>query len=215
VTNHQFTPWPKTARLFRGIVVTEKIDGTNAAIHVTAVTAEHTWDSFPADSYTCVLDGVRYVISAQSRKRLIYPGKSTDNFGFAGWVYDNARDLVRVLGEGLHYGEWWGQGIQRGYGRDSRSFSLFNTARYVEQFPMIENGMELSGGRLDVVPVLYEGPNDTAAIRTELYSLKTWGSSAVPGWETPEGICVYHTATRSVSKVTLDANDAGKWEAGA
>jgi hypothetical protein len=30
----EFREWPKTPRLFRTIVVTEKIDGTNAAIHV-------------------------------------------------------------------------------------------------------------------------------------------------------------------------------------
>ena len=31
----------------------------------------------------------------------------------------------------------------------------------------------------------------------------------------PEGICVYHSQTRSVFKVTLDNNDKGKWEAAA
>jgi hypothetical protein len=212
VTNHEFAPWPKTARLFRDIVVTEKIDGTNAAIHISALRGTmDEWDAYPAESYTCVVDSTRYVISAQSRKRLIYPGKTTDNYGFAGWVYDNAAALVSLLGEGLHFGEWWGQGIQRGYGLTERRFSLFNTAKHADLF--LEGGMDLTGGRVDVVPVLYEGPNDTAAIRTELYSLKTWGSTAVPGFMNPEGICVYHSASRTVAKVTLDHNDAGKWEA--
>jgi hypothetical protein len=30
----EFIAWPKTQRLFRDIIVSEKIDGTNAAIHI-------------------------------------------------------------------------------------------------------------------------------------------------------------------------------------
>lgn len=63
-TKIEFTPFPKIARLNRTVVVTEKIDGTNAAVGVTE-------------------DGVVY---AQSRKRVITPEQ--DNFGFATWVRD-------------------------------------------------------------------------------------------------------------------------------
>ena len=87
----EFVPFQKIARLNRGMTVTEKIDGSNAAIGI----AE---------------DGEVY---AQSRKQLIFPGKSTDNFGFAGWVAEHADELREGLGEGLHFGEWWGAGIQR------------------------------------------------------------------------------------------------------
>lgn len=112
---HEFAPWPKTPRLFRDIIVTEKIDGTNAGIHISAMpTDKYAEYDFPADSYSLVADYQRYVVSAQSRKRLIWPGKPTDNYGFAAWVYDNAADLVRLLGEGLHFGEWWGQGDPAG-----------------------------------------------------------------------------------------------------
>ncbi|MDX3551000.1 RNA ligase family protein [Streptomyces europaeiscabiei] len=208
MTAHEFAPWPKTTRLFRDIVVTEKIDGTNAAIHISALRCEmEEWTEYPPEAWSCVVDGVRYVISAQSRKRIITPGKTTDNYGFAGWVYDNAAALVSLLGEGLHFGEWWGQGIQRGYGLDERRFSLFNTERHGH----IQDAY-VGAVRVGSVPVLYQGPNDTAAIRTELHCLKTWGSAAVPGFLRPEGVCVYHSASRTVTKVTLDANDAGKWE---
>ncbi|MET9425631.1 RNA ligase family protein [Streptomyces sp. NPDC006540] len=211
---HEFQAWPKTARLFRDIVITEKLDGTNAAVHITAVPNDGPGEVtvWPGYWASLVVDGTRYVVSAQSRKRIITPGKTTDNYGFAAWVYDNAEALVRALGEGVHYGEWWGQGIQRNYGRTSRTFSLFNTARYVDGFPSLENGMELEGGSLDVVPVLYQGPFSEAVILAELASLAEHGSVAAPCWPTPEGICVYHTQTRSVFKVTLDNNDAGKWE---
>ncbi|MFE3409438.1 RNA ligase family protein [Streptomyces mirabilis] len=211
---HEFAEWPKTQRLFRDITVTEKLDGTNAGIHISAVSDMYEAASqYPAESYSLVVDGVRYVVSAQSRKRLISPGKTTDNYGFAGWVYDNADALVRVLGEGLHFGEWGGQGIQRGYGLDHKRFSLFNTARYVDQFPMLENGMELERGWVDVVPMLYQGPNDTDEVKAQLNSLAKYGSVAAPGWPTPEGVCVYHSASRQVLKATLDNHDAGKWEA--
>ncbi|MEU7243401.1 RNA ligase family protein [Streptomyces sparsogenes] len=216
---HEFVEWPKTKRLFRDIVVTEKLDGTNSAIHISKGSAVEfpsvSFDAYPLKHGEFFVDGHIWYVTAQSRKRIITPGKTTDNFGFAAWVYDNAADLVRILGPGLHFGEWWGRGIQRGYGLDERRFSLFNTARYVEQFPMLENGMELEGGRVDVVPVLYSGTFAEAAICQALTDLGDYGSVVAPGFMNPEGICVYHTQTRSVFKVTLDNQDAGKWEAAA
>lgn len=204
---HEFAAWPKTTRLFRDITITEKLDGTNSAIHISAVTHDTHWD-FPAEAYTLVVDGARYVLTAQSRKRIITPGKTTDNYGFAAWVEENAEALVRLLGTGLHFGEWWGHGIQRGYGlaQGDRRFSLFNTGRY--------SGVNarLGSAIVEPAPVLYRGPNHTIAIAEELRALKVNGSVAAPGWATPEGICVYHSASRLVSKVTLDNQDAGKWE---
>lgn len=32
----EFKAWPKIPRLFRDVIITEKIDGTNAAIHIAA-----------------------------------------------------------------------------------------------------------------------------------------------------------------------------------
>jgi len=186
----EFTPWPKTARLFRDIVITEKLDGTNAAIHIV---------ENPDAPGT-------YAVQAQSRKRLIYPGKSTDNYGFAAWVSDNAADLIEILGPGLHFGEWWGAGIGRGYNRQGRTFSLFNVDRHA--------GLHRSVGDavVNTVPLLYRGPFTTEVVADALQYLADMGSDAAPGFTRPEGICVYHTATRTVTKVTLDAQDAGKWE---
>src|ERR1044072_4291110 len=101
----EFTPFPKIGRLDKDMVVTEKIDGTNAAIVITE-------------------DGVIY---AQSRKQFITPDK--DNAGFANWVQEHELEL-EALGPGVHFGEWWGSGIQRGYGLDHKRFSLFNTGRW-------------------------------------------------------------------------------------
>jgi hypothetical protein len=202
---HEFVAWPKTTRLFRDIIVTEKIDGTNAAIHISELTAG--WEDYPLEAHSLVVDGTRYVITAQSRKRLIWPGQASDNFGFAAWVYENARELVRLLGTGLHYGEWWGQGIQRGYGLEERRFSLFNVDRYAHTCAFVGPVW------VDPVVTLYRGPNDTDAIKESLQTLSSYGSVAAYGWPTPEGVCIYHSASRTVSKVTLDNQDAGKWEA--
>lgn len=214
----EFQEWPKTPRLLRNITITEKIDGTNAAIGIVPISS--VYHSHPADIESPGLgdimvlevsvfakvehEGAIYGVYAQSRTRLVTPGKSTDNYGFAGWVQRNAAELVPLLGEGLHYGEWWGAGIQRKYGMAEKWFSLFNTARHAG----IETTLNLAA-----VPVLYEGPNDTAAITGALELLRLNGSVAAPGFMNPEGICIYHAASRQVSKVTLDKDDAGKWEA--
>lgn len=106
-----FVPFPKIPRLRRDIVVTEKIDGTNACVHVT--------------------EEGRVV--AGSRTRWITP--EDDNFGFARWVAEHESELRDGLGAGTHYGEWWGAGVQRRYDLTEKRFSLFNTSRWGESRP--------------------------------------------------------------------------------
>jgi hypothetical protein len=178
----EFVAWPKIARLNRDIVVTEKIDGTNAAV-------------------ICTEDGGVY---AQSRSRIITPGKSTDNFGFAAWVEEHADELYAGLGVGHHFGEWYGVGIQRGYGLDHKRFALFNTARW---------GAGFGAGApacCSVVPTLYVGPFEQEEIDEALQSLRHGGSWAVPGWKPAEGVVVYHTAARISFKVTLENDEKPK-----
>lgn len=216
VTNFEFTPWPRTHRLFRDVVVTEKIDGTNAAVHISQRYEVASPSDFELRPGEVIIDGRLWCVGAQSRKRVITP--SSDNYSFARWVQDNAADLVPILGAGLHFGEWWGQGIQRRYGLEERRFSLFNTARW---WDITESGQSMAEraeqsdlcGQVDAVPVLYEGPFSEARITSALRDLQTDGSYAAPGFMNPEGVCVFHTQTRSVFKVTLDHNDASKWEA--
>lgn len=227
----EFTPWPRTPRLFRDVVITEKLNGTNSAVHISALPDAgdgHYVFDLPPDSHSLVVDDTRYVVSAQSRKRIITPGKTTDNYGFADWVYANAADLVHILGEGIHFGEWWGRGIQHGYGLEERRFSLFNVARW---WSTDDNGTSMNSrsdqsdlcGQIDAVPVLYEGPFSEAVIWRVVDDLRTDGSVAAPGFMNPEGVCVFHTANRQVWKVTTDVppsnvhsldirRDASKWE---
>lgn len=186
----EFKPWPKIARLNREIYVTEKIDGTNAAIIVTE-TGE---------------------VGAQSRSRVITP--EDDNFGFAAWVQKNADQLREVLGEGYHFGEWWGGGIQRKYGlpKDAKRFSLFNVKRWQDVFASEDNEtvVDLINEGLDVVPVLYQGPYSEQRIQAALNDLRENGSMALPGFRDPEGIVVYHVAANQMFKVTLRGDDAPK-----
>lgn len=107
MTEQDFIPFPKLSRLFRDIIITEKLDGTNAQVVVCE-------------------DGT---VRAGSRSRWITP--EDDNFGFAAWVRDH-EDSLRELGVGRHFGEWWGKGIQRNYGLDHRRFSLFNVSRWAD-----------------------------------------------------------------------------------
>lgn len=190
-----FTPWPKIARLNRDIVITEKIDGSNACVIVTQ-------------------DGR---VFAQSRTRLIEPTKSKDNFGFAQWVKFHEKSLA-MLGPGHHFGEWWGIGIQRGYGLSERRFSLFNTKRWTMpgQAEILAE-VQVRLPNLYVVPVLYEGPWDTGdgvgAADSMISYLRGVGSRATVsspdevGFKPAEGIVVFHKASGQSYKVTLE-NDA-------
>lgn len=205
-----FEPWPKIARLNRDIIVTEKIDGTNAAVLIVPVeTIDHIEYEdgrkllFEGDERNHTYFNGKYVVFAQSRKRFIQPGN--DNFGFAAWVRDNAEALIETLGEGRHFGEWWGYGIQSGYGlpKGERRFSLFNRGRW-----NLENTYGVPG--LGVVPILYEGPFNEHAIHEVLYDLELDGSVAAAGFMKPEGVVVYHTASNTSYKVTLVGDEKPK-----
>jgi hypothetical protein len=177
----EFKAWPKTPRLFRDMVITEKIDGTNAAVIVTE----------------------DFEVAAQSRNRLITP--EADNFGFARWVQENGEELARTLGPGRHFGEWWGSGIQRGYGltKGEKRFSLFNVSRY--------GAVDLSAvPGLSTVPVVYSGPFETESVRGAVETLRVRGSLASPGFDRPEGVIVFHTAAQQVYKVTLENDESPK-----
>lgn len=196
----EFIAYPKTPRLYRDVVVTEKIDGTNAGIQI----FEHPAGTSADEDCIFVPKGETiYKVAAQSRKRIITP--DSDNFSFARWVYENAHGLVDTLGVGVHFGEWWGSGIQRGYGlvNGEKRFSLFNVKRW--------DGVDLMGvPGLYVAPVLYRGAMDTLAINAILNDLRERGSRAAHGFSRPEGIIIYHTASGQPFKVLLENDELPK-----
>ncbi|MDL5351183.1 RNA ligase family protein [Microbacterium sp. zg-YB36] len=221
----EFTPFPKLPRLNRDITISEKLDGTNAAVVIVTLgeldhikTERASIRLFDDDARNLVATAAGpvqggYLVFAQSRTRFITPER--DNYGFARWVQNNAQALVDTLGAGTHFGEWWGSGIQRKYGLTGgdKRFSLFNTARWGKEAVWIgDSDTPAMGGvpGLGVVPVLYEGIFDQIEIDRALRRLGVYGSAAAPGFMRPEGIVVWHTAARHGFKATLEGDEAPK-----
>lgn len=206
----EFQPWPKTARLNREIVITEKIDGTNAAVVIVPL-AEYDI----GDNDKVITNSGGYAVFAQSRTRFITP--EDDNHGFAKWVQQNANELIRILGAGTNFGEWWGSGIQRGYSlpKGEKRFSLFNVGRWGTLATALDaqhtrptNFESIPG--LHLVPELYRGRFSEYEIQMQLAALDINGSQAAPGFMNPEGIIVWHEAARTSFKVTIKNDDEPK-----
>lgn len=198
----EFTGFPKIPRFFRDIVITEKIDGTNGQVvidlieHVSQDEYEQT-EGVPL-FYSYDKEDRRVAVRAASRNK--YLELNHDNYGFARWVLENTS--LAELGPGKHFGEFWGQGIQRNYGLKEKRFSLFNAKKWGESRPEC----------CHVVPILYEGGFNTAAIQNALWALAFSGSIAAPGFMKPEGVVVYHTAGNILFKATLENDEKGKPE---
>jgi hypothetical protein len=201
-----FEKWKSIPRLNKEVIVTEKIDGTNAQIHIEAV-QRHSDGSMPIEhtgpEVLATIEqpngvvGEVYVIRAGSRSR--YLSLEDDNFGFARWVSSNSEELFK-FGPGRHYGEWYGVGIQRGYNLSERRLAMFNP-RWAIEGPSVVDSTPVLG--------LMQG-FDQDLLETIWYDLKTTGSRAVPGFMDPEGIVVYHTAANQMFKQTFEF-DQGKW----
>jgi hypothetical protein len=193
----EFVEFPKMARLTREAIITEKIDGTNGCIVIDD-------------------DGSFRV---GSRTRWITP--QDDNHGFARWAYDHEQEL-RGLGVGRHFGEWWGSGIQRGYGLPSgdKRFSLFNVIRWCRHGevpqqipaadPRIFKMQDVLPSCCGLVPVLWRGLFSTEDAHFALNRLASGGSVAAPGFMKPEGIVVFHIAGNVGFKKTIEKDEVPK-----
>ena len=191
----EFTGFPKMARLSRECIITEKIDGTNAQIRITE-------------------DGQMLV---GSRTRWITP--TDDNYGFAAWAHAH-RDELMTLGVGSHFGEWWGQGIQRKYGLSEKRWSLFNVSRWClhgetpksipTADPRIVKTQDVLPPCCSLVPTLFRGEFSTGACADALIGLVDCGSCAAPGFMNPEGIVCYHVAAGVGFKITIEKDEEPK-----
>jgi hypothetical protein len=209
----EFKPFPKLPRLSRETIITEKIDGTNASIFIRELTDD---EVMPTESPIVACVG-NLLLYAGSRKRWITPKE--DNFGFASWVDQNRDELVK-LGPGHHFGEWWGQGIQRSYGLKERRFSLFNTPRWAlhgtepQSFPKADPRLvkrqDVLPACVGLVPVLYQGEFNTQNAMLCLEMLRKDGSKAAPGFMKPEGIVVFHVAGNVGFKKTIEKDHQPK-----
>ena len=172
-----FKAFSKIPRLNRLMVVTEKIDGTNALV----------WIS----------DDLSEAKAGQRTMWIPWPN-GRDNFGFGQWVKEHEEEL-KQLGPGYHYGEWYGLGIQRGYGLKEKRFALFRAPK--------EGAVPEC---CEVVPTLFEGDFSTEAVGLLVGKLRLSGSVAVPGYMLPEGVVVYHTASGQSFKVTCENDERPK-----
>lgn len=232
----KFEKFQKIPRFNRDCIVTEKIDGTNVQIHI--IDRHYTDDSVasvdiePLVTVPIGFGRINREIRVGSRNRWLT--LENDNHGFAKWVVEHAlfsegpesnpataASGLYALGPGRHYGEWWGQGIQRKYGLDHKRFSLFNVIRWNAQMFYIhkvlpENStIELINYREPpeccyVAPILWYGPFAHVPVNAIMENFEKKGSIAAPGFMKPEGIVVYHVQGRVMFKKTF-GNDGGKW----
>lgn len=172
----EFKAWPKIPRaVFGDVIITEKMDGTNA----------------------CVIIEKGKIVGTQSRKRLITP--EDDNYDFSRFVHDN-EDLFLQLGDGRHFGEWVGLGIQKNpHAFPEKRFYLFNSLRWGEHNPPPEG--------LYVVPILYRGAYSLEVIDKIMTHLKT--TSENDGYKA-EGCVVFFPALNAMEKHTFEYSK-GKW----
>ncbi len=198
----EFQSMEKIARLSRNCIITEKIDGTNAQIHILPLNpTTNISKDFKERGWAVVQDGsFIYGVVPGSKNREIKPGKK-DNYGFAQWVLENAEELLQ-LGPGRHFGEWWGQGIQRGYDMIEKRFSLFNVSRWKDNVNLPKC--------CNVVPVLGEGLFHSNLIEHAMATLEMYGSQANKGFMKPEGVVVFHTAKGFLFKKTIENDEGGK-----
>lgn len=190
-----FREFPKIARLSRLCTVTEKIDGTNASVYIGP--GEMGDSQILATNHDEQVGSV--VMKVGSRTRWITP--NDDNHGFARWAQEHAEQLW-ALGPGHHFGEWWGQGIQRKYGLTEKRWSLFNTHRWSDD--------SVRPACCHVVPVLATGVFSSIMVEAQIERLRADGSVAAPGFMKPEGVVVWHDAACVAFKKTLDKDEEWK-----
>ena len=184
-TELPFPAFRKIPRLDRGVVVTEKIDGTNSSVHI--------------------FEDGRVLFGSRNR----WITSQSDNYGFATWASEHI-DELRTLGVGAHYGEWWGRGIQRNYGLTDRRFSLFNTGRFRRcDDPADDSKMELPAC-VGLVPVLWTGMFCQFDPGSTIGHLQYGGSLAAPGFMRPEGYVLYHIASGQYFKQTVEKDNEPK-----
>jgi len=239
-----FVEFKKIPRLTREMTISEKIDGSNGQIFIQGYSDLDVYDcqfitkyalNLPKDfnegTYTFLRK--KPYIFAGSKNRWLDTSSKGDNFGFAKWVQENSEELLK-LGEGRHFGEWFGKGIQRGYGLNEKRFALFNVSKWGKNLfchncgntgilrtlcnevgePLNcpeckDNKRKECPSCCEVVPTLYQGMFDTQKIEEVLIDLKNHGSYVVP-FMNPEGIIVYHVASGTMFKKTLENDEKPK-----
>ena len=211
-----FKPFPKIPRFSRDIIITEKIDGSNGLVFIYSPKDKLRFPfcderDIPSQEFIdkyCLSSKDELYIFSGSKNRWLNTSKNGDNHNFAKWVQLHAEELLQ-LGEGKHYGEFYGSGIQRGYGLTEKRWALFNVSKWANKNEPLKEGQSYCPDCCEVVPILYEGMFDTQKINEVLEQLKTHGSYAVP-YMNPEGIIIFHAASGHLYKKTIIGDEQPK-----
>ncbi len=185
----EFKSFGKIPRIEQlNMCITQKIHGTNAQLLI------------HRDENNNVL------VNAGSRTRWLTP--DDDNYGFAGWVERNKEELIEKLGEGRHYGEWCGKGINSGEGLPIKTLVLFEWWKFYE---VLSPDRIYLMNNVRTVPLLYTGDFSYEVIDNIMLDLKTNGSKLLPPgfYMKPEGIVISINDVRY--KKVFD-NEEVKWK---
>lgn len=178
----EFKSWREIEK-FQGVHVqiTEKLNGTNGVI---------------------LIEEENGVLKATpgSRTRFLDPVHGSDNYGFGAFVKANEQEICEKLGQGYHYGEWIGPGINGGgYDLKEKHFVLFDRRRNPPEKPLPP--------RFGVVPLLYDGVFTDAIVETVLEDLKKSGSKYSPGYMAVEGIVLFFPQFGVMKKKVFTAEE--------
>jgi hypothetical protein len=115
---------------------------------------------------------------------------------------DNGLHIAEKLGEGYHYGEWYGTGIQKNPHKiDGRRFALFNSNRW-------RDGRQERPDGFECVPILYEDVYTNTIIEETMQALRL---RSIAFSYKAEGIVVWYHTTRRYEKFTFETAE-GKWK---
>lgn len=213
----EFKSFSKIPR-FEGlqVIITQKIHGTNAQVYIEEIDVNnnqvcpcachsrrfwrepsyidgqlvhekmHSHQECQCDRYA-IYNNKSYKVYAGSRTRWLTP--EDDNYGFAKWVDQNAQTLIEFLGEGRHYGEWAGPGINSGEGLKQKTFVLFEPWRYTAGKYEVVLPDDIKFVPIFNIPICEE-ISIYDYINIIMGDLKNKGSFLVPGYMFPEGIVI-------------------------
>lgn len=213
-----FEAFDKIPRLSREVIVTEKVDGTNGVIGIERLTdtpspnrADAVFQGPITSDVYVIFDHHLYLVQPGSRSRWL--SEREDNFGFWKFVWENAMELVIKLGEGRHYGEWYGSGVngnKYNLPPGEKRFMLFNTERWsgeASRPPCCEVSTVLFRGQFDeLMGPAYTGCDccyDNSVLDGILQGLALYGSRHVIGSAYSEGAIIFHHAGNLLFKKTI------------
>lgn len=185
-------------------VISEKIDGTNGLIQIDY---KYDWNGQRYDDH---------LVQFGSRNR--YITTTDDNAGFANYFTPHIASIC-TLAESLInygdndnpkqdwpiyiYGEWFGKGIQRGYGLDEKYFMPFSSF-YAEH--MIKAGIP----NIMMPNIMYTGKFSLEVVDNCMNRLTSGGfHTLITNYDYPEGVVIYFPKYNFRLKQTFEGS---KWE---